>query len=56
MTLSRNLLAGCILLAVFIGSVVFELLSLDPRRRLIALIAAVAAGALMFFLLMLLVN
>ena len=56
MTMSQNLLAGCILLAVFIGSVVFEVLSLNPRHRMIALAAAVVAGVLMFMLLSLLLR
>jgi hypothetical protein len=42
--------AGCVLLALFIGSVVYEVLSIPPRRQWIALVGAVLCALLVFFL------
>ena len=52
----RNALVACILLSLFIGSVTYEVVSLNPKRRAAALVAAIAAALLMFFLLTLLVR
>lgn len=53
---SRQILAGCILLALFIGSVVYEALATRPQRHWLALVAGVASGVLMFVLLVLLLR
>ncbi|HWE64371.1 MAG TPA: hypothetical protein VHB98_21880 [Chloroflexota bacterium] len=48
---SQQLLAGCILLALFIGSVVYEVLSLRPDRQWLALLCGAVSAVLVFLLL-----
>ena len=48
---SRQVLAGCILLSLFIGSVVYEALATKPQRQGWAVACGLAACILMFLLL-----
>jgi hypothetical protein len=53
---SHQLLAACILLALFVGSVVYEAIAMRPDRQWLALLCGIVAGILMFVLLVLLVR
>jgi F0F1-type ATP synthase assembly protein I len=53
---ARNELVACILFALFIGSVVYEVISVDPRRRILALVVGFGTGALVLLLLVLLMR
>lgn len=53
---SHQLLAACILLALFIASVVYEAIAMRPQRQWLALACGLVAGIVMFLLLLFLLR